>query len=1093
MNKTIASVSLLVFVASLVVGGLVFAYSASIPLAVQLGAYLLAALALAALALGLRNYPALLREHRFAQHMDNRLQQCMNLAEVIYVVLDRKGCVVTINDTGCNLLELPRRDIVGKNWFEHFIPADESGKVRKVFDNVVSGEIQGIEYFENRIRTGSGSERVIFWHNTYTTDADNQIVFAFSAGMDLTDRLEIENRLRQSESKYQLLLDTLPYGVQEIDLDGTIVYSNPEHDRIYGYAPGTMSGLNICDLPANETTRQELRDYLGLLVRQQPPPEPYQSQDRRKDGTLFDCNVNWNYKRDEHGQLIGFIAVLSDVTQQKNTERALREAYRGMEHRVDERTAQLNAAKDLLQRTLDASPDWIYAKDRDFRFLVVNRSFAAAHGLQPQQMVNRRNSDFWSTGDSQDGNHQNQQNAHSDDQRALAGEIIHNPHDVITLQDGSVRIFDTIKGPLRNPDGEIYGVFAYARDVSEKMQAEERLESSYRLLDTVFESSHVKKAVLDREMNFIRVNQAYAAVENQPPDYFIGKNHFALYPSEENEAIFRRVVETGTRVVVHAKPFEYANHPERGVTHWDWSLSPIFDSSGQVSAVVLNLLDVTSRIRALEDLATREQELRQLNATLEQRVQARTADLEETHSFTQAIVDTVSALILAMDASGRIVRFNHACELTSGYSAEEALGRYPWDFLIPEEERIAVREVFDKLAAGNFPNTYENAWLHKSGERRMIAWMNTCMTDTAGNISYVIATGVDITEHKQTEAALALSEEKYRAIMSYASDAMFIATLDGKLIESNARGLALLGYRKEELLQLSIPDIHPPEELPRIQQVFQEMIENGSALYSDGIVLTKEQQKIPIEIACAVIEYGGKKVALGIFRDISARKRAEQKRLEQERRHRETLVREVHHRIKNNLQGLIGLLRDNLADPTQDKGALDRAIAQIRTISLVHGMQARDVSTELRLCDVTRAVFEQLRGLVPQGVRMEFHDQVSAPVLLQEQDAIPIALIINELITNAIKHIPAEYPDKSIVVSLSGSAAEGMEFTVFNEGARLPADMDLFAGKGLGMGLDLVRSLVPRKHASFDLYEDEGGVFAQLLLAPPLISPTDTT
>lgn len=613
-----------------------------------------------------------------------------------------------------------------------------------------------------------------------------------------------------------------------------------------------------------------------------------------------------------------------------------------------------------------------------------------------------------------------------------------------------------------------------------------------QLLDTIFDNSHVLLAVLDCDMNFIRVNQAYAAVENQPPEYFVGKNHFELYPHADNEKLFRNVVKTGVPLSVRAKPFEYAQHPERGVSHWDWTLTPVFSKEGEVTAIVLSLLNVTARIQAHENLSRREQELRQLNTTLEQRVQSRTADLEESHSFNQALVNTVSALIIVLDRQGRIIRFNHACEITSGYNSEEALGRYPWDFLIPPEQRDSVMRAFTRLGADHFPNTYENEWLHKSGARRVITWSNTCMTDAQGHISYVIATGLDITERKRTEEALALSEEKYRSLMAHASDAIFIATLDGKLIESNARGRELLGYTKDELRQLAIADIHPPEELPRVMQIFQDMLDTGASLYTDGFVLTRDKDKVPIEIACAVIEYRGEKVALGIFRDLTARKRAEQKRLEQERRHRETLVREVHHRIKNNLQGLIGLLRDSLASPAQDETTLQRAITQIRTIALIHGMQARDVSSALRLCDVTRAIFEQLQQLAAPDLHMEFRELVSAPVLLQEQDAIPLALVINELITNAIKYTPDTSYDKGVIVTLNGGADEGIEFYVFNHGAVLPDGLNLFAGEGLGTGLDLVRSLIPRKHASFDLYEDEGGVFAQLLLGPALISPVST-
>jgi len=94
---------------------------------------------------------------------------------------------------------------------------------------------------------------------------------------------------------------------------------------------------------------------------------------------------------------------------------------------------------------------------------------------------------------------------------------------------------------------------------------------------------------MDRQFNFVRLNRPYAEADRRPPSFFPGKNHFDLYPNEENERIFRRVVETGEPFFIRAKPFEYAQHPERGVSYWDWSLMPIKDDTGFVTGVVLSL------------------------------------------------------------------------------------------------------------------------------------------------------------------------------------------------------------------------------------------------------------------------------------------------------------------------------------------------------------------------------------------------------------------------------------------------------------------------------------------------------------------------
>lgn len=152
--------------------------------------------------------------------------------------------------------------------------------------------------------------------------------------------------------------------------------------------------------------------------------------------------------------------------------------------------------------------------------------------------------------------------------------------------------------PYRDERGEINGVLCVAANISERVQAEAELRETHELLETVFASVDIMIAYMDRGFNFIRVNRAYAQADGHEPEYFTGKNHFELFPNEENKAIFQRVAETGEPYVVFEKPFVYEYNRERGVTYWDWNLQPVKDARQQVQGVVLSLVDVTQRVRA---------------------------------------------------------------------------------------------------------------------------------------------------------------------------------------------------------------------------------------------------------------------------------------------------------------------------------------------------------------------------------------------------------------------------------------------------------------------------------------------------------------
>jgi PAS domain S-box-containing protein len=123
------------------------------------------------------------------------------------------------------------------------------------------------------------------------------------------------------------------------------------------------------------------------------------------------------------------------------------------------------------------------------------------------------------------------------------------------------------------------------------------------ILDTIMENTHAQLAYLDRDFSLVRVNSAYAQGSGYREEELIGRNHFALFPNAENEAIFEGVRDLGQPVHYRARPFEYQDQPARGTTYWDWTLVPVKDAEGQVQGLVLSLLDVTAAEWAKQERA----------------------------------------------------------------------------------------------------------------------------------------------------------------------------------------------------------------------------------------------------------------------------------------------------------------------------------------------------------------------------------------------------------------------------------------------------------------------------------------------------------
>jgi PAS domain S-box-containing protein len=128
--------------------------------------------------------------------------------------------------------------------------------------------------------------------------------------------------------------------------------------------------------------------------------------------------------------------------------------------------------------------------------------------------------------------------------------------------------------------------------------------------------------------------------------------------------------------------------------------------------------------------------------------------LKQERNFVSGILDTVGALVTVLDQEGRIVRFNRACELTTGYAFEEVRGKHIWEFFLLPEEAARSRSVIAQLSADLLPQDYQSHWVMRHGASRLIAWSNSQLPDSEGLPQYIIATGIDITDREQLERAL---------------------------------------------------------------------------------------------------------------------------------------------------------------------------------------------------------------------------------------------------------------------------------------------------------------------------------------------------
>jgi len=285
------------------------------------------------------------------------------------------------------------------------------------------------------------------------------------------------------------------------------------------------------------------------------------------------------------------------------------------------------------------------------------------------------------------------------------------------------------------------------------------------------------------------------------------------------------------------------------------------DALSILSRQVITRLELNGRIRQM-DRAARSRQRVESALTVER-------------NFVSAVLDTIGALVAVFDTAGRIVRFNRACEVASGYEFATLVGRYTWDRLIPRSEIPDAIATFERLRAGAFPAAFENQWLNRDGTLRRIAWSATALRDTQGQVGFIIATGIDVTTQRAAEATLRESEARYRQLVEGSLGIVCTHDLKGNLLSINAHGAETIGRTVDAMLNRSLSDFIPEDRRASMQVYLKKIAETGEAQgllhlsHADGEIRVIAYRNKLIDVP------GRTPYVLGFGVDISEQVRAE--------------------------------------------------------------------------------------------------------------------------------------------------------------------------------------------------------------------------
>ncbi|MBI5195524.1 MAG: PAS domain S-box protein [Nitrospirae bacterium] len=258
----------------------------------------------------------------------NRAQDYLDIVGVMIVVIDSDQNVSLINKYGAKLLGDEADEIIGQNWFDNFIPERMQSEVKTVFEKLMTGKSESLEYYENPVLTRSGEEKLIAWHNAVLKDDSGNIVGTLSSGEDITEHRKIEDIIAKAKTEWERTFDNADEFIILVDKDFTIIRCNKGFTNLIGKPIKTIPGNKYTVIfPAGAGLVELCRQHT-----QTAPISKLEIKTETGQWLYASCHPVF----DEKNEFQHAIIMLTDITELKKAQQVLTTSQKELEKKVDE-------------------------------------------------------------------------------------------------------------------------------------------------------------------------------------------------------------------------------------------------------------------------------------------------------------------------------------------------------------------------------------------------------------------------------------------------------------------------------------------------------------------------------------------------------------------------------------------------------------------------------------------------------------------------------------------------------------------------------------------------------------------------------------
>ena len=453
--------------------------------------------------------------------------------------------------------------------------------------------------------------------------------------------------------------------------------------------------------------------------------------------------------------------------------------------------------------------------------------------------------------------------------------------------------------------------------------------------------------------------------------------------------------------------------------------------------------------------------------------------------------------IVEWDSDGIIKRWSDQAEQILGWDNEEVVGKSPtdWPQKHPSHNDALVELQNYMQDASATSQQFGLTIQDSSGKFKHTEWAASQSAELFNaKVSY-LALVHDVTERVDMQQKLIRSQARLHDLYENAPDMYFSVDANGIIQSVNQFCAQYLGYTKEELLNKPIWNLMHENDIRRANRHFNVVFEDRINEFEMEIrMLTKEGVLINTHHRLRLIEAqkGTPRELRILCRDVTQRAFSQKERLNHIKVQRDEVSREMRHRIKNNLQAIVGLLKVNLDAYPELRDVLVTSISQVDTISIVNNLMIDSEHRLVNVVELVKRITQASSKLFSQEVSFEVLCDDAEYLELWEEETVAVSLIVSELITNAMKHRAPDAVDSDgvrIIIENEGSnltieVANVMENAVSK---KFNFDESLTSG---GVGLGMIQSLMPPEGAELNYQQVGNYLKATLILQPPVILNT---